>query len=226
MPSPAMTTNRKWLLLPPAVALLLVLGPLSMRGEPAAAARVGATPVATPTPTTANPTPAEPERSTPALPRTPDGWQLASTLVGVLLLGAVGLMVARRLQKGPSSTGSGAIALRQTLRLSPKQSVHALEFDGRLLLVGEGERGLVLLHANTPPSAVDDEATVAATSAQLRAALAAAADDDGAVPKNLVLPRPTRQPVGPAPSPRAVPAPTAPRGPLHDFRALLAKAGR
>src|SRR6185436_4345900 len=182
-----MTSNRRWLLLPPAAAMLLVLGPLSMRDASAAGATTaGARQPQAPAATRAN----EPvanntaanipaangtaagdaatagERTAPALPRTPDLVQVGSTLVGVLLLGGVGLIVLRRLRRGPTPGGSGIIALRQSLRLSPRQVVHALEFEGRLLLVGEGERGVQLLLAPTAPAA-DDEATVRAAASRM-----------------------------------------------------------
>ncbi len=227
-----MTQNRKWLVLPPAVALLIVLGPMSMRGESAAAERTPTNPSAVPERLPGADEPKGSKATVPPLPRTPDLWQFGSTLVGVLLLGGVGLVVLRRLQKGPGPVGSGVVTLRQTLRLSQRQSVHALEFDGRLLLVGESDRGVQLLQANNPPTAADDEATLAARLRDL-----ADAEDDGAVPKNMVLPRPPRRtPVAdpvpvPTPAVRPVAAPAtrpaaARRNPLGDFRALLAKAGR
>lgn len=221
-----MTKNRKWLVLPPAVALLLVLGPLSMKPS-AAAERSAETPAAAPVVRpTAGPQQPAADRGVPALPRTPDLWQIGSTLLGVLLLGGVAVAVLRRLRQGPAATGSGAVSLRQTLRLSNKQAVHALEFEGKLLLVGETERGLQLLIAHTPPTAADDEAAVAAVAARLRDEL----DDDGAVPKNLVLPRPQRTaaPARPTPTPTKARASTdaAAKNPFSDFRALLAKVGR
>lgn len=222
-----MTQNRKWLLLPPAVALLIVLGPLSMRNETAAAERS----TQDPAPSASTKTAVKDDRVGPALPRTPDLWQVGSTLIGVLVLGGVGVAVMRRLRQGPTATGSGAVSLRQSLRLSPRQVVHAIEFEGRLLLVGEGERGLQLLHANTPPTPAEDEAAIAARHRE--------PDDDGAVPKDLVLPRPPRRTAAPAANANnavatlaaalqstARASANAPKTALGDFRALLAKVGR
>jgi flagellar biogenesis protein FliO len=214
-----MAKNHRWLFLPPAAALLLVLGPLSMSGGgkddatrrppsgregPSARDAGGGATGATAAPA-----------DRPALPRTPDLWQIGSTLCGVLLLGGALVFVIRRAQRGPSPAGSNLIALRQTLRVSPKQAVHAVEFDGRLLLLGEGERGLQLLHAGALPDQAADEAAVAR-----RAADGGDGDDDGAVPKNLVLPRPAARAKAPAAA-----APPRART-LGDFRALLAKVGR
>ncbi|MGE3173712.1 MAG: flagellar biosynthetic protein FliO [Planctomycetota bacterium] len=224
-----MSTNRKWLLLPPVVALLIVLGPLSMRPEPA---RAGTSPLAASSEPAPIAAPSAGRDAPPALPQAPDLWQVGSTLFGVLLLGGAGLMVLRRLRQGPKVTGTGAIQLRQSLRLSGKQVVHAVEFDGRVLLLGEGERGLQLLHAGAPATDLLDE-PVAPT--------AAAADDDGAVPRDLVLPRPPARAASTAPAEVARAAATARQrraaatapaerpqssGILGDFRALLAKAGR
>jgi flagellar biogenesis protein FliO len=132
------------------------------------------------------------------------------------------MMLLRRL-RGPAAATRGAalMTLRQTLRLSARQAVHAIEFDDRILLVGESERGLALLESGKAPNRANDEAEIAA-----RAAIAAAVDtqvddDDGATPKNLVIPRP------PAGLPRRSAPSEAPRTPgLADFRNLLQKAGR
>jgi hypothetical protein len=98
-PTLSMAKNQRWLFLPPAIALLLVLGPLSMssggRDEAARrppAARVGA--------------PAD----RPA-PRTPGLWQIGSTLCGVLLLGGALVFLIRRAQRGPSPADSHQIGL-------------------------------------------------------------------------------------------------------------------
>lgn len=212
-----MPATRKWWFLPPAVALLLVLGPLSMspRGGTAAGTApvmppATTTPPATATPPTIVADPAPVAGPTTALPRTPDLWQVASTLVGVLLVGGVLVLVLRRWRGTATVTGQGAVTLRQTLRLSPRRALHAVEFDGRLLLLAEGEHGVALVHAGQPPEHAADESAVASRTA-------ATGDDDGAVPKDLVLPRPA------LPRRTATVAP-ARRG-LGDFRALLAKAG-
>jgi flagellar biogenesis protein FliO len=218
-----MKIDPKWLL-PPAAALLLLLGPLSMQAAPKSGA-------ADHTPTTDKAAdkvadkPAEKagdepavrpggRASAPALPRTPDLWQLTTTLVGVLLLGGVGIFMLRRMRDGKARrpAGSGSVAsLRQVLRLG-KHAVYAIEFDDRLLLVGDTDRGLTLLHQGRTAEK-SDEAIVAAR---------AEIDDDGAVPRNLAIPRP-------ATPPRTLPRPPlpTPRQPAYgDFRTLLAKAGK
>ncbi|MBX3462697.1 MAG: hypothetical protein KF830_05975 [Planctomycetes bacterium] len=218
--TPSLKTLPKWLFLPPAVALLIVLGPLSMQGGQAA----GSPPAA---PTTAAPA-IEPEPATertaarpaPAAPRTPDPWQMGGTLLAVLLLGAGGLLLLRKLRGGATPVRGGVplVTLRQSLRLSARQAVHAIEFDDRILLLGEHDRGLVLLDSGRSPSR-DDEGELARRD---RAAALAADEDDGAVPRNLVIPRPPARPA----TPPATPTPPARRPGLNDFRALLQKVGR
>lgn len=205
-----MKLDPKWLL-PPAAALCLFLGPLAMNSgaapddqkAPAATAATGG------------------EATTgrlgaiPPLPKTPDPWQVVSTLCGVVLLGIAGVYFARRMQKRPLGAGGNSIALRQSLRLSAKQALHVIEFDDRLLLVGASDAGLALLDQSRSPDAAADEAEVLAR--------AAATDDgDGAVPRDLVIPRP------PAPRQQRLPTPAGQkRTPgLGDFRALLHKAGK
>lgn len=220
----AMPKNRKWLFLPPAVALLIVLGPLSMRSEPVKPTEPAPALVAP----TSSPA-AETKPSALPMPRTPDLWQVGSTLLGVLLLGGATLMVLRRMRQAPATGNTGTVTLRQTLRLSPRQTLHAVEFDGRVLLLGASDRGLQLLHAGGQSGdAIADELAVAASTRHL----ALDDDDDGAVPKNLVIPRPQQKstrlptpPVSPVPTPTAASASPA-RSLMNDFRALLAKAGR
>lgn len=224
-----MKSTQKWFLIPPAIAAMLILGTLSMQQ--------GAAPTAKPDPRAAAPTGSgaalegdlqKNPRPQPALPRTPDLWQMSSALLGVLLLGAGGLVLLRRLRQGPApKPGQSLIALRQTLRLSPRQSIHAIEFDERILLVGDTDKGLVLLEHGRLPDRIADEAEVLARTA---AAIDALVDDrdDGAVPRNLVIPRPD----GSAPRvPTTLPTGKAakagqPAVGLGDFRTLLKKAGR
>ena len=226
-----MPNNRKWLLLPPAVALLIVLGPLSMRTNTARATDVPQAEVAEaqPLPEALPAATQSPKGKTNALPvpRTPDLWQVTSTLIGVLLLGGATLMVLRSMRTAPATGSTGAVTLRQTLRLAPNKTLHAVEFDGRLLLVGASEKGLQLLHAGgAAADAAADEATIAARS---QAAVAIEEDEDeGATPKNLVIPRPPK-PQQKLPTPPAVAnekAQPSGRDLIADFRTLLSKAGR
>lgn len=209
----------KWLLIPPAVAALLLLGIQSMQGD-SARTSAGATPT-TEAPATKAPT------KVPSAPRTPDGWQMASALLSVVLLGGGGLLAMRRLRQGARPTdGASVVTLRQSLRVSQRLTVHAFEFDERLVLVGESDKGLALLDTGRLPERVADEAEVTARAA------AAEADDDGAVPKNLLIPRPAEPPARRLPRPATVPTPppapakTARADLLSDFRTLLQQAGR
>jgi flagellar biogenesis protein FliO len=226
----------RWLFVPPAVALLLILGPMTMQGsglaspdrsaqqgnsqkgsslKPAASdgrrAGIGATGEDAPASTT------------PTLPATPGLWQIGSALLGVLLLGGIGIYGLRRLRGGATPTrGSRLMTLRQTLRLTQRGSVHAIEFDDRILLIGESERGLTLIETGSSADKAEDEAAIAARAAALLDA--ATVDDEGAVPKNLLIPRPDR-PGRATPRQPVLPKPTTTPS-LNDFRALLQKAGR
>lgn len=220
-----MKSMPKWFLIPPAVAALLILGTLSMQGGPAASNEPPGTPKTT-TAETGETTGRGRREATP-LPRTPDLTQMVSAMAAVLLLGVGGVMLLRHL-RGPARAKAGAslMSLRQTLRLSQRQAVHAIEFDDRILLIGESERGLALLDGGKLPERTADEAEVIARAATQRSVDTTVDNaDDGAVPKNLVIPRPAN------PLPRRLPTPptTRPEAPavgLADFRNLLQKAGR
>lgn len=199
-----MRIRNKWLLIPPAAALLLFLGPL----RPDTTRSTG-TPAETPTT----------QGSTPGVtvPRTPDLWQVGSTLIGVLLLGGAGVFLFARMRQGPRGRGDQVFTVRQTQRLSARQQLIAVEFDEQMLLLGEHEGRLSVLCQGRLHEPAADEA-------QLRARAAVIEDeaDEGAVPKNLVLPRPER----PAPQIPAVRADRQQPQTLSSFRSLLQRAGR
>lgn len=226
-----MKSMPRWFLVPPAFAALLLLGTLSMKGPADTARDTPASPRQDPT-NESSPAPSvgpTAKRDAPPLPRTPDLLQTASALAGVLLLGVGGVLLLRRM-RGTARAPRGAtlMSLRQTLRLTPRQAVHAIEFDDRLLLLGESERGLTLLDSGRLPDRAADEADVAARSSMPAApttADVAPADDDGAVPKNLLIPRPSSPPRR-LPTPPAVQPASASAVGLADFRNLLQKAGR
>ena len=236
-----MKSTPKWLLIPPAVAVLLILGPMAMGGG---ANKTGSAQNSAGQPTApADNTAAAPEatatRTVPGslVPRTPDLWKMSSALVGVLLLGVGGLVVLKRMRGGAMPQGKASLAtLRQTVRLTPKQSLHAIEFDNRILLIGESDKGLTLLDQGSLPEAVTDEAIVFARQQE-----AIEADDDRAVPRNLLIPRPENPPRNQTiarsnPARPAAARPTTQAKPqskadvaiakLNDFRTLLEKAGR
>lgn len=219
-----MKSMPKWFLVPPAVAAMLVLGTLSMGG--------GAKPAAKPTTPVveqdvAEAVPAVGTRREPlAGPKAPDLGQMVAALAAVLGLGVAGVYVLRQL-RGPARATGGAtlLTLRQSLRLSPKQTLHAIEFDERIVLVGESERGLTLIDGGRLPERIADENEVVGRAPGRTLDVIADDHDDGAVPKNLVIPRPA------AAAPRRTPTPpqsrTAEATPsLTDFRNLLQKAGR
>lgn len=229
-----MKSTPKWLLIPPAVAVLLILGPMTMGGgDKSTSTQPASVQPSSAQPSTSQPSTALPNASrstTPQngaakagigslVPRTPNMWKMASAFVGVLLLGVGALIVLKRMRGGATPSGNTALAtLRQTVRLTTKQSLHAIEFDNRIILVGETEKGLSLIDRGSLPDATSDEATVLARQQE--------EDDDGAVPRNLLIPRPDnpprRTPIAPAAAPSKADAAIAK---LNDFRTLLEKAG-
>lgn len=236
-----MKSTPKWLLIPPAVAILLILGPMSMGGgdtsnpnQPASAqpavptsgqpasTRLGSGEPAS-NPATLKPTTNAEIGS--LVPRTPDMWKMSSAFVGVLLLGVGALVVIKRMRGGATPNGTTALmTLRQTVRLTTKQSLHAIEFDNRIILIGDTDKGLSLIDRGGLPEVASDEATVLKRQDEV-------VDDDGAVPRNLLIPRPDhaqpRQPTAPATAPAASPTKAdAAIAKLNDFRTLLEKAGR
>lgn len=220
-----MKSTPKWLMIPPAAALLLLLGPLAMGGadrtaRPAEPAQVAPTEQPRAFVRPADPTqPADeaPQRAAlpgTLVPRTPDLWQMSSALVGVLLLGGVALLGLKKLRGSASPQRPQNLAtLRQTMRLGAKSTLHAIEFDDRILLVGDSEKGLTLIESSGLPDAAADEATVLARSAQPQPS----DREDGATPKNLMIPRPEAPQASTSKADIAI-------AKLNDFRALLDKA--
>ena len=208
----------KWLLIPPAVALLLLLGMMSMQGQAAnGAAEVAQRPA--PRTTTALPSgdDARSNRTAPATPRTPDLWQMSSGMIGVVLLGAAVLFGLKRLRSGSAaSRGAPVMALRQTLRLGARQALHAIEFDERIVLIE---------HGKLPERAADEAEVLSRGELGRRVDAVAADEDEGAVPKDLVIPRPDH-PARRLPKPPVDQATPAKKPGLGDFRNLLQKVGR
>ncbi|MBM3974364.1 MAG: FliO/MopB family protein [Planctomycetes bacterium] len=227
-----MKSMPKWFLIPPAVAAMLVLGTLTMgNGSPKSAApkapaavvaEAGDANVGENQPATA----AVGRSQSIAGPKAPDFSQMVAALAAVLGLGVAGVYVLRQL-RGPARASGGIplLTLRQSLRLSPKQALHAIEFDERIVLVGESDRGLTLIDGGRLPERAADEAEVVGRPAG-RALDVVADDDDGAVPKNLVIPRPEQAPARRSPTPPATKAAASARPTLADFRNLLQQAGR
>lgn len=195
----------KWLLLPPAIALVLFVGPFQSGTKPTEPLKPQ------PTASEAGDRPSQPVVGD-QIPAMPSALQVVSTLVGVLLLGGVGLVLLRRVQRTAPQAGS-YLTVRQTLRLGRHQ-LHAIEFDQQILLVGECDGGLSVLRSLADPHAAEDEQQVE----QRTAGTELAESEGGATPRDLVLPRPpqrrSRQPQPPRPTNLA----------LRDFKALLRRA--
>ena len=210
-----MQANLKWLLLPPALALVMFLGPFGANPrerEPAAT---------TPAEPAAGPAAAGPsaERPAPRASFAPSLWPVGSTLLGVVLLGFATLVLARRL--GRSDRGAERlITLRQSLNLGPRQRVHVVQFEDRVLLLGESNGHLVVLDNAADVQAAADDRRVAGRGAERDL-------EEGAVPRDMVLP--SRPPVAARKAARAAPArvapPAAPQVQLAaDFKKLLRRA--
>ncbi|MEZ5989357.1 MAG: flagellar biosynthetic protein FliO [Planctomycetota bacterium] len=145
---------------------------------------------------------------------------VALTLAGILVLAAGTILVVRRLQGGIDTVHDREIRIKETRRLSGKRLLHLVRASERLLLLAESEHGLSLLCDLTP----DEHGLAAADLAELERAPVALGDDeddDGAVPRDMVIPRPARRP---APARQARPAPAAKAAALPaDFKKLLAR---
>ncbi len=186
----------KWLAVPPALALLLFFGP--WRNTPPQSVEVDA-----PRSAAKDPRPA-------AVPGT---WQVLSTVFGLCLLGTAVVLGLARVRRNAQSTPGNVVILRQSLRLSNRHAVHAVQFDDQILLLGECDASLRVLQASADPD------VAAAESAAARPPVRDEQDDDdGAILKDMVIPRP----------PRGAARPTKPAKPvsptLSDFRTLLKKA--
>ncbi|MEM7205924.1 MAG: hypothetical protein AAF628_37060 [Planctomycetota bacterium] len=205
-----------WLALAPALALILIFGPL----RPASSASSSQTAEST------QQAPATPGTSVPSSPTL---WQVLSTLAGTLILGFVGIAALAKLKGRGAAFGSGGpVALRQSVRLSARNAVHAVQFGDRVLLIGENDKGLAVLGEDAEGNAATDEQDIA------RRDDLPDDDDDGAVPPNLVIPRPaaTRQrPPATRPKERATPTAAADQpltaNAMNEFKKLLelARAG-
>ncbi len=198
-----MQSKLKWLLLPPAIALVLFLGPLQPQSQQS------------PERTNSEPT----RTSRTALPEMPSVWQVTATLVGVLLLGGVGIAVLRRAQRSRPIGDGQYVVLRQSMRLSQKHAIHAVEFNNEVLLVGECDGNLNVLQGGAHvATAASDEAEILA-----RPGIDGDDSEGGAVPRDMVIPRPA------APA-RTRPASTQQPNPqvaakIANFKNLLQRVG-
>ncbi len=214
-----MRIDKRWLLVPPVLGLLLVMGPLRPGEQAAGGAgeergrRIVAPPASalqvlskSETAQTAEP-PATTDAGKPPVaiggsaPELPGLLELGVTLAGVLGLGALGLYALARLRGKQGLGADGPARIRQTLRLTAKSTLHVVEFDGRTILVGAGEQGVTLLA--DAAQAHDDEAALAER-------------DDGVALRDMMIPRPAARP-------RSAPAPTRSRA--EAFRDALEAAG-
>ncbi len=122
-----------WLLLPPALALIVFVGPLQNLSGKAAPPRrpTPSAPADTGTDTTTSTDNSNTKTEVGSnLPQIPDLWQVGSTLIGILLLAGVLVMLVRKL-KGRSAPAAG-IPSRRDARDDPGVSLKAAAaFSGR-----------------------------------------------------------------------------------------------
>ncbi len=198
-----MQARYKWLILPPAVALVLFMGPLRDVGMPPTNDEL--------VPEVSSQGPSlESEVGQGIIPM-PSAWQVGSTLLGVLLLGGAGIMLLARLRRGPASRNSELMSLRQSLRLSQRHNIYAVQFDHSLLLLGECDGHLTLIKAGSDPEAMEDEERLASRGVE---------EDTGAVPRDMVLPRPGNSVAQQPRSPRSRTGSQA-RPTVDEFKDLL-----
>jgi flagellar biogenesis protein FliO len=197
-----------WLLLPPVLALIVFLGPLQNLNNSPSPANSASAKTGTSTKTSTNAgtgTNASASKSagksTPAnsraevgsqLPQLPNLWQVSSTLIGVLLLGALFVGLIRKLKENSRSTTGGTLALRQSLRLSAKHFVHAVQYEDQILVLGACDNNVSVLLTSEDQGVAADEAAVLDR------------DDleEGAVPRDMILPRSDKPRLKPPKKPR------------------------
>ena len=170
--------DRRLLWLAPALAITVALGPF---GTPASSHSGD--------PTLPGPAPAEAPRprltgSAGAAEALPSTGEVMTALAAVVAVGAAGLwLLGRARRAGAGTSEGGPLRLRQSLRLGSKSWLHAVEFDGRVVLVGDGEHGPTLLTTAAP------EAEPEADGADLR---------DTLIPRPAAPSRPVARPRGTA----------------------------
>jgi flagellar biogenesis protein FliO len=220
-----MRSKYAWLLLPPILALIVFLGPLqNLNGDtssPSSSSPAGnkthnSALASAPAGALAGTRPASARRASvgAGVPQLPNFWQISSTLVGVLLLGVVFLGLMRKLKENSRVTQGSPLVLRQSLRLSAKHHVHAVQYEDKILVLGTCENNVSVLCTGEDPSVAEDEAR-----------LAEREREEGAVPRDMILPRPdkkTRQ----LPKKPTVPTDVAQEAArkLANFRNLLQRA--
>lgn len=214
-----MRSKYAWLLLPPILALIVFLGPLQNLNnntspvdntKTSANTNTGNSPDAT-----ASPASARRSEVGSQLPQLPNLWQISSTLIGVLLLGVVFLGLFRKLRENGRVTPGSPLVLRQSLRLSAKHHIHAVQYEDQILVLGACDNSISVLHTGENPDVAEDETTIRERDEE----------EEGAVLKDMVLPRPDKRrrklTTKPVTQPRSAEE-TARK--LSNFRTLLKRA--
>lgn len=205
-----MRSKYAWLLLPPILALIVFLGPLQNLNINPSPAKSNPNHTAS----TDNGKATKRAGVGAGVPQLPNFWQISSTLVGVLLLGVVFLGLMRKLKENSRATSDSPLVLRQSLKLSAKHHVHAVQYEDKILVLGTCDNSVTVLCEGEDPNIAADEAR-----------LAEREKEEGAVPRDMVLPRPEKTQRKLPKKPRAATdvAQDAARK-LANFRTLLQRA--
>ena len=179
-----MRSKYAWLLLPPALALIVFIGPLQSL-NPSTSGNTATNTNSPDVPERASTTTANRTRSEVGsqLPQLPSMWQVGSTLIGVLLLGVTFVFLIRKVKLSRLAAPGSALTLRQSLRLSAKHHVHAVQYEDQILVLGACDNSISVLLTSADPGIAEDEAEIQRRNDDL---------DEGAVPRDMILPRPEK----------------------------------
>lgn len=122
----------------------------------------------------------------------PMGLKLSLGLMGLLILAGGTIYVIRKAQGGLETVKDREIKLKESRRISGKRVLHLVRAADRMLLLAESEHGLHLISDLTPSEEVL-AAEDLANELQAARTLAQDADDeedDGAILRDMVIPRP------------------------------------
>lgn len=153
----------------------------------------------------------------------PLGLKLSLGLVGLLILAGGTIYLIRKAQGGLETVKDREIKLKESRRLSNKRLLHLVRAADRLLLLAESEHGLHLISDLTPSEevlAAEDLARELEASRSLAADLQAE-EDEGAILRDMVIPRPEPQTVPTNGKKKGKPSPHT----VAEFKKILQQLG-